>query len=64
LNYLGPGIQCLENAAGLFKKNERGGSRAAKIYSQLGDLLKTQDTKKAVEMYRESAELYKSDGDG
>ncbi|KAG0272001.1 hypothetical protein BGZ95_000128 [Linnemannia exigua] len=60
----GPGIQCLENAGRLFKKNERGGSRAAKIYNQLGDLLKTQDAKKAVEMYRESAELYKSDGDG
>ncbi|KAG9071608.1 hypothetical protein KI688_005821 [Linnemannia hyalina] len=60
----GPGIQCLENAARLFRKNERGGSRAAKIYTQLGDLVKTQDTKKAVEMYRESAELYKSEGDG
>ncbi|KAG0288467.1 hypothetical protein BGZ96_007763 [Linnemannia gamsii] len=60
----GPGIQCLENAARLFRKNERGGSRAAKIYTQLGDLLKTQDTRKAVEMYRESAELYKSEGDG
>ncbi|KAF9133063.1 hypothetical protein BGX30_012434 [Mortierella sp. GBA39] len=60
----GPGIQCLENAARLFRKNERGGSRAAKIYTQLGDLAKAQDTKKAVEMYRESAELYKSEGDG
>ncbi|KAF9907137.1 hypothetical protein EC991_011277 [Linnemannia zychae] len=60
----GPGIPCLENAARLFRKNERGGSRAAKIYTQLGDLLKTQDTKKAVEMYRESVELYKSEGDG
>lgn len=60
----GPGIQCLEKAARLFRKNERGGSRAAKIYTQLGDLVKTQDTKKAVDMYRESAELYKSEGDG
>ncbi|KAF9085001.1 hypothetical protein BGX23_010055 [Mortierella sp. AD031] len=60
----GPGIQCLENAARLFRKNDRGGSRAAKIYTQLGDLLKTQDTKKAVTMYSEAAELYKSDGDG
>ncbi|KAH7056191.1 soluble NSF attachment protein [Linnemannia elongata] len=60
----GPGIKCLENAARLFRKNERGGSRAAKIYTQLGDLMKTQDIKKAVEMYRESAELFKSEGDG
>lgn len=62
--YLEPGIKCLENAARLFRKNERGGSRAAKIYTQLGDLMKTQDIKKAVEMYRESAELFKSEGDG
>ncbi|KAF9335298.1 hypothetical protein BGZ91_010540 [Linnemannia elongata] len=60
----GPGIKCLENAARLFRKNERGGSRAAKIYTQLGDLMKTQDMQKAVEMYRESAELFKSEGDG
>ncbi|KAF9933890.1 hypothetical protein FBU30_004058 [Linnemannia zychae] len=61
---LGSGIQCLENAARLFRKNERGGSRAARIYTQLGDLYKTQDAKKAVEMYREAAELYKCDADG
>ena len=61
---LGSGIQCLENAARLFKSNDRGGSRAAKIYSQLGDLLKAQDPKRAMEMHREAAELYKSDGDG
>ncbi|KAI8597528.1 soluble NSF attachment protein [Dissophora ornata] len=60
----GPAIQCLENAATLFRSNDRGGSRAAKIYNQLGDLLKGQDAKKAAEMYREAAELFKSDGDG
>ncbi|KAG0056058.1 hypothetical protein BGZ83_006495 [Gryganskiella cystojenkinii] len=59
-----PGIQCLENAARLFRSNDRGGSRAAKIYSQLGDLLKSQDPKRAVEMHREAAELYKSESDG
>ena len=60
----GLAIKCLEKAANLFKMNERGGSRAAKVYNQLGDLLKGQDIKKAAEMYREAAELFKSDGDG
>ncbi|KAF9934686.1 hypothetical protein BGZ75_002223 [Mortierella antarctica] len=60
----GPGIQCLENAARLFRSNDRGGSRAARIYTQLGDLLKGQDTRKAMEMHREAAELFKSDNDG
>ncbi|KAF9197624.1 hypothetical protein BGZ49_001856 [Haplosporangium sp. Z 27] len=53
-----------ENAARLFKLNERGGSRAAKVYNQLGDLLKAEDAGKAAEMYKEAAELYRSDGDG
>ncbi|KAF9558876.1 hypothetical protein EC968_006801 [Mortierella alpina] len=60
----GPGVQCLEKAAQLFRSNDRGRSRAAKIYTQLGDLLKGQDTRKAMEMHREAAELYKSDNDG
>ncbi|KAF9426451.1 vesicular-fusion protein S17 [Entomortierella beljakovae] len=60
----GPAMQCLENAARLFKTNERGGSRAARVYSQLGDLLKAQDAMKSTEMYAESAELFRSDGDG
>ncbi|KAF9113133.1 hypothetical protein BGX27_002126 [Mortierella sp. AM989] len=60
----GPAIQCLENAARLFKSNERGGSRAAKVYNQLGDILKAQDAKRAAEMYCEAAELYRSDSDG
>ncbi|KAF9182088.1 hypothetical protein BGZ50_005133 [Haplosporangium sp. Z 11] len=61
---MGPGIQCLENAARLFKSHDRGASRAAKVYNQLGDLIKVQDTRRAMEMYRESAELFKSEGDG
>ncbi|KAF9955975.1 hypothetical protein BGZ70_010065 [Mortierella alpina] len=36
----------------------------ARIYTQLGDLLKAQDTRKAMEMHREAAELFKSDNDG
>ncbi|KAF9288000.1 hypothetical protein BGZ68_000955 [Mortierella alpina] len=60
----GPAIQCLEKAARLFQSNDRGGSRAAKIYTQLGDLLKGQDTRKAMEMHREAAELFKSGNDG
>ncbi|KAF9917230.1 hypothetical protein BX616_001612 [Lobosporangium transversale] len=60
----GPALQCLENAARLFRSNDRGASRAAKIYNQLGDLLKSQDPKKAAEMYREAAELFQSAGDG
>ncbi|KAF9168956.1 hypothetical protein BGX21_002321 [Mortierella sp. AD011] len=60
----GPAIQCLENAARLFRLNERGGSRAAKVYNQLGDLLKSQDAAKAATMYSEAADLFRSDGDG
>ncbi|KAG0357808.1 soluble NSF attachment protein [Gamsiella multidivaricata] len=60
----GLAIQCLENAARLFHSNERGGLRAAKAYNQLGDLLKGHDAKKAAEMYREAAELFKTEGDG
>jgi hypothetical protein len=61
---LGLAIQCLEKAAKLFRRNERGGSRAAKVYNQLGDLLKSEDAKRAADMYREAAELFESDGDG
>ncbi|KAG0300883.1 hypothetical protein BGZ98_008792 [Dissophora globulifera] len=60
----GPAIQCLENAARLFRTHARGGSRAAKIYNQLGDLYKNQDARKALEMYREASELYQSESDG
>ncbi|KAI8353084.1 soluble NSF attachment protein [Mortierella sp. GBAus27b] len=59
-----PAIRCLENAARLFRSNDRGSSRAAKLYSQLGDLIKAQDGKRAAELYGEAAELYASDGDG
>ncbi|KAF9586749.1 vesicular-fusion protein S17 [Lunasporangiospora selenospora] len=54
----------LERAARLFKSNERGGTRAAKLYSQLGDLVKPTDPKRAIELYREASELYKVEGDG
>ncbi|KAG0028896.1 hypothetical protein BGZ82_008212 [Podila clonocystis] len=60
----GPALQCLEKAANLFRTHERGGSRAAKVFSQLGDLLKAQDAKRAITMYQEAIELYKSEGDG
>lgn len=60
----GPALQCLEKAANLFRTHERGGSRAAKVYSQLGDLLKAQDAKRAISMYQEAIELFKSEGDG
>ncbi|KAF9964633.1 hypothetical protein BGZ65_001059 [Modicella reniformis] len=57
-------IHCLENSARLFRSSERGGSRAARQYNQLGDLLKGQDGKKAAQMYGEAAELFASEGDG
>lgn len=60
----GPALQCLEKAANLFRTHERGGSRAARVYSQLGDLLKAQDAKRAISMYQEAIELFKSEGDG
>ncbi|KAI1306103.1 hypothetical protein EDD11_004870 [Mortierella claussenii] len=60
----GPAIQCLDQAARLFKSNDRGGSRAAKIYSQMGDLLKTQDAKRAADLYKEAAGLFQIEGDG
>ncbi|KAF9422641.1 hypothetical protein BGZ94_008524 [Podila epigama] len=61
---IGPAMQCLEKAAKLFKNHERGACRAAKIYTQLGDLLKAQDAIKATAMYQEAVELYQSEGDG
>lgn len=64
IGHTGPAIQCLEKSARLFQSNDRGGSRAAKIYTQLGDLLKGQDTRKAMEMHREAADLFKSGNDG
>ncbi|KAG0338058.1 hypothetical protein BG000_004604 [Podila horticola] len=60
----GPALQCLEKAANLFRTHERGGSRAAKVFSQLADLLKEQDAKKAIVMYQEAIELFKSESDG
>ncbi|KAG0352529.1 hypothetical protein BG005_008029 [Podila minutissima] len=60
----GPALQCLEKAANLFRTHERGGSRAAKVFSQLGDLLKSQDANRAITMYQEAIELFKSEGDG
>ncbi|KAG0195787.1 hypothetical protein BGX28_000611 [Mortierella sp. GBA30] len=60
----GPAVECLETAAGLFRANSSGGSKAAKIYNQLGDLHKAQDPRKAMELYRQAAELFQCDGDG
>ncbi|KAG0344528.1 hypothetical protein BG004_004381 [Podila humilis] len=60
----GLALQCLEKSADLFKTNERGGSRAARVYAQLGELLKVQDVKRAIAMYREAIELFKSENDG
>jgi hypothetical protein len=48
----------------LFRKSGREGSMVAKIYAQLGDFIKTKDTKKAAKIYRESVGLHKSEVDG
>jgi hypothetical protein len=46
----------------LLREHEHGGSRAAKLYNQLGDLIKAQDAKRAAELYGEAAQLYASEG--
>ncbi|KAF9364509.1 hypothetical protein BGX34_001339 [Mortierella sp. NVP85] len=57
-------IQNLEKAAEIFASIERGGSRAARLYTTLGDTVKAKDSAKAAEVYGKAAELYASEGDG
>ncbi|KAG0240404.1 hypothetical protein BGW41_007012 [Actinomortierella wolfii] len=62
-------ISCLEQAARLFKSSGRQASKAAGVYNSLGDILKKNNEgyvanpRRAMEMYKEAAELYKGDGD-
>jgi len=63
-DYLELAIQHLEKAAEMFASIERGGSRAARLYTTLGDTVKAKDNAKAAEVYGKAAELYASEGDG
>ncbi|KAF9973590.1 hypothetical protein BGZ73_003169 [Actinomortierella ambigua] len=62
-------IACLEQAARLFKTSGRQGSKAAGVFNSLGDIVKKDNPgyvanpRRAMEMYKEAAELYKSEGD-
>ncbi|KAG0247797.1 vesicular-fusion protein S17, partial [Actinomortierella ambigua] len=62
-------IASLEQAARLFKSSGRQGSKAAGVYNSLGDILKKNNEgyvanpRRAMEMYKEAAELYQSDSD-